>query len=155
MIHNVSLNGKNTLMSISRRGAREHALKTLYSWLINKEISIDRMIFFYRNEFGPTRIDVNYLKLIVTGTIKDAAQIEEAIKPHLNRELASVSPVERAILLLGTFEMIKQSEIPYRVIINEAVELAKDYGGTDGYKFVNGVLDKLVVTLRPKELNAR
>ena len=73
---------------------------------------------------------------------------------HLDRELGRLSPVERGILLLAGYELMHHPEVPYRAVINEAVELAKSYGGTDGYKFVNGVLDRLAGRLRPEEVEA-
>jgi N utilization substance protein B len=81
--------------------------------------------------------------------------IEALITPHLDRPLAELSPVEYAVLLLGTFEMAQHMEVPYKVVINEAVELAKTFGGTDGHKFVNGVLDKLAPELRSVEFSGR
>jgi N utilization substance protein B len=77
------------------------------------------------------------------------------VTPHLDRDLAELSPVEFAVLLLGAYELSHHPEIPYRVVINEAVELAKTFGGTDGHKFVNGVLDKLAVQVRAVELAAK
>ena len=77
------------------------------------------------------------------------------MRPHLDRDVAALSPVEHAILLIGSYELQHRVEIPYRVVINEAVELAKSYGGTDGFRYVNGVLDKLAAQLRTTEGAAR
>ena len=147
------LNKNNSLMVASRHNARQYALVTLYEWLLNEKTSVD-YLSSCKIDHGNKQVDKNYLKVIVTGTINDISKLEEAITPALDRAISTVSPVERAVLMIGAFEIMQQKQIPYRVIINEAVELAKEYGGTDGYKFVNGVLDKLAKTLRPDELNA-
>jgi N utilization substance protein B len=89
---------------------------------------------------------------MLRGAIKDATALEARIQPCLDRPLGELSPVERAILLLATYEFVHHVEIPYRVVINEAIELAKGYGGTDGYKYVNGVLDKLAAQVRTLEV---
>ena len=85
----------------------------------------------------------------------NASRLEEQIQPHLDRPFSELSPVEISILLLGTYELENHLDIPYRAVINEAVELAKTYGGTHGHKYVNGVLDKLAGKLRPVEIEAR
>ena len=98
-----------------------------------------------------TRSTPDYFKTLLEGTIAAAPELEQAIAPHLDREFARLSPVERGILLLAGYELTHQPDVPYRAVINEAVELAKSYGGTDGYKYVNGVLDKLAAQLRSAE----
>ena len=87
-------------------------------------------------------------------TIGRAGELEAAFSPMLDRPVRALSPVERAVLLLGAFELGHCPDVPYRVVINEAVELAKEFGGTDGHKYVNGVLDKAAVVLRPAETSA-
>ena len=89
----------------------------------------------------------------MTARVRRAAS--RALAPHLDRAAAELSPIERAILVIGAWELAHRLEIPYRVVINEAVELAKSYGGTDGHKFVNGVLDKLAADVRAAEIDAR
>jgi len=100
---------------------------------------------------GYAEADEDYLRDLLHGTIRDAQALEQAIAPALDRGFAELSPVERGVLMLAAYEMTKHPEVPYRVVINEAVELAKSFGGTDGHKFVNGVLDKLTPALRPWE----
>jgi N utilization substance protein B len=80
--------------------------------------------------------------------------LRERFVPYVDRPLAELSPVEHAVLLIGSFELVQHLEVPYRVAINEAVELAKSFGGTDGYRFVNGVLDKLAAEVRATEVQA-
>ena len=86
--------------------------------------------------------------------IRDSEALSADIAPCLDRPIDQLSPVERAVLLVAAFELKNHIDIPYRVVINEAVELAKTFGGADGYKYVNGVLDKLALTLRPSEAQA-
>ena len=92
--------------------------------------------------------------LQLIGRIDGADELRAAFSPYIDREVTALSPVEHAILLLGTYELRSRPEIPYRVVINEAVELAKSFGGTDGFRYVNGVLDKVAGSLRPHEARA-
>ena len=91
-------------------------------------------------------------KMLLLGTIGAAEDLTVMLTPLLDRPLAELSPVERGVLLLGAYELGHCPAVPYRVIINEAVELAKSFGGTDGHKYVNGVLDKLAPALRAEEV---
>ncbi len=100
------------------------------------------------------KADVEYFRTLLNGAIENAAALEARIAPHLDRKIDNLSPIERSILLLGGYELTRELEVPYRVVINEAVELAKTYGGTDGHKFVNGVLDKLAAEVRRLEVSA-
>ena len=100
---------------------------------------------------GFAKADREYFMHLFSGTVAEAAALEAEIAPLLDRRAQELAPVEHAILLLGAFELKHSPEVPYRVVINEAVELAKTYGGTDGYKYVNGVLDKLAQRLRVAE----
>ena len=91
---------------------------------------------------------------LLRGAIGGADELRGHFEPLLSRPLAELSPIEHAILLLGAYELHQNIDTPYRVVINEAIELAKGYGGTDGHKFVNGVLDKLAARIRPEEVEA-
>lgn len=137
----------------SRRRAREFALQGLYQWQLAKTepAAIVRQLEEAR---GFAKVDAEYFRTLLEGTIAAAQELEREIAPLLDRAYAQLSPVERGILLLGTYELAHRPEIPYRVVINEAVELAKAYGGTDGHKYVNGVLDKLAARLRAAEQEA-
>ena len=101
-----------------------------------------------------TKIDVAYFELLLSGAVAGAMDMELLITPLLDRAYKSLSPVERSILLIAGFEFIQCPEVPYRVIINEAIELAKSFGGPDGHKYVNGVLDKMAAQLRLAEFQA-
>jgi N utilization substance protein B len=134
----------------SRRRAREFALQGLYQWQLAKADT--RAIAQHLAEAkGFEKLDASYFNLLLEGTVGAAAELERDIAPCLDRPFAGLSPVERGVLLLAAYELRHQPEVPYRVVINEAVELAKEYGGTDGYKFVNGVLDRLAARLRSAE----
>jgi len=138
-------------MKTARRRAREFALQGLYQWQLagTDPATIARQLGDAR---GFDKIDAGYFKGLLEGTVAAAPELEKAITPHLDRAFSRLSPVERGILLLAGYELAHQPEVPYRAVINEAVELAMEYGGTDGYKFVNGVLDKLAAMLRQAEM---
>jgi N utilization substance protein B len=101
------------------------------------------------------RIDREHFAELLHGAIRESDALHAHIGPHLDRTVAELSPVEHSALLIGAFELTRHLEIPYRVVINEAVELAKTFGGTDGYKFVNGVLDKVALKVRSTEVRPR
>ena len=137
-------------MKTARRRAREFALQGLYQWQLagTDSATIARQLGEAK---GFDKIDAAYFRMLLEGTIAAAPELEKAITPLLDREYKRLSPVERGVLLLAGYELAHRAEVPYRAVINEAVELAKQYGGTDGYKFVNGVLDKLAAKLRAAE----
>jgi N utilization substance protein B len=95
--------------------------------------------------------DRAYFEALWSGLLRERAALETEIAPFLDRPLERVSPVEHALLLIGAFELAHRPDIPYRVVIDEAVELARSFGGTDGHRYVNGVLDRLAGQLRPAE----
>ncbi|MGB7540425.1 MAG: transcription antitermination factor NusB [Burkholderiales bacterium] len=137
-------------MKSARRRSRELALQGLYAWQLSGGQVAD-----LRSQLAETRdfdkADGEYFARLLSGTIEHAAALEGLIAPALDRKPKELSPVERGILLLAAFELQNVPDVPYKVIINEAVELAKLFGGTDGHKYVNGVLDKLARTLRSGE----
>jgi N utilization substance protein B len=134
----------------ARRRAREYALQGLYQWQLAGHAASDiRKQLAEDPNFD--KADAAYFRTVLDGTIAEAEALKSAIAPALDRKVESLSPVERGILLLAAWELKHAPEVPFRVVINEAVELAKSYGGTDGYKYVNGVLDKLAPSLRPRE----
>ena len=134
----------------SRRRSRELALQALYQWLLTRQ---DGDALYHQaiesREFS--RADKQHFEALVRGAIDNEHDLDAAIQPFLDRPAQALSPVEHALLLIGSYELINCPEIPYRVVINEAVEVAKIYGGTDGHKYVNGVLDKLSAQVRPTE----
>jgi N utilization substance protein B len=135
-----------------RRRAREFALQGLYQWQLagTPVATIEQQL---AEASGFDKIDTDYFRILLRGAISLQAEIEAALRPHLDRPVNELSPIERGILLLSGFELKQQLDVPYRVVINEAVELAKSYGGTDGHKYVNGVLDKLAGEWRVGEID--
>jgi N utilization substance protein B len=138
----------------ARRRSRELAVQGLYQWLVAREDggAIEAHLS-EAPEFG--KADREHLSALLHGVIRDLDTLHEALVPHLDRTLAELSPVEHATLLVGAYELARHPEIPYRVVINEAVELAKTFGGTDGFRYVNGVLDRVAGRLRATEVAAR
>jgi N utilization substance protein B len=137
-----------------RHRAREFALQGLYQWLMNPEDAgvIDAHI---RNAHGFDKADTEHFDLLLHGTIRDVNDLRAQIVPLIDRSIDQLSPIEHAALLIGTFELKHHIEIPYKVVINEAVELTKSFGGIDGHKYVNGVLDKIAASLRATEVAVR
>lgn len=136
-----------------RHRAREFALQGLYQWLLNHEDAgaIDAHI---RGAHGFDKADAEHFDALLHGAIRDAAQLRAGLAPLIDRPLAQLSPVEHAALLIGAYELSHHLEIPYRVVINEAVELTKSFGGVDGHKYVNGVLDRFAAQARAAEVEA-
>jgi N utilization substance protein B len=125
----------------------------LYQWqLTGKDPVMIATELAESEEFG--KCDVPYFRTLLNGAIANAAELDSQMTPFLDRAATEVSPVEHGILLVGGYELMSELEVPYRVVINEAVELAKSFGGTDGHKYVNGVLDKLAARLREIEVRA-
>ncbi len=137
-------------MKGKRRKSREAALKGLYQWRLSGEEAATIVSQFGEDE-DFQKLDRDYFSGLLKGAISEAQKLQELLQPHLDRPFSELSPVESAILLIGAYELEHQIDIPYRVVINEAVELAKLYGGTDGHRYVNGVLDKLASRLRASE----
>ncbi len=140
-------------MKPSRRRSREFALQSLYQWRVGKNRAEDIARQATEAE-GFGKADSEYFARLFNGTVDAASALEAEIAPLLDRRAQELAPIELAILLLGAFELRHSPEVPYRVVINEAVELAKAYGGTDGHKYVNAVLDKLAQRLRVAERTA-
>jgi len=134
-----------------RHRAREFALQGLYQWLLNNEDAgaIDAHI---REAHGFNKADAEHFDVLLHGTIKQAGALREGLSPLIDRPIDQLSPVEHAALLIGAYELTNHIEIPYKVVINEAVELTKSFGGIDGHKYVNGVLDKFAATARTVEV---
>jgi N utilization substance protein B len=139
------------MKSSPRRVARELALQGVYQWLYTGESAATVLKNLEELE-GFGEADADFLKAQLRGTLGEAGDLRARLEPYADRKWDEVSPVERAILLIGAWEMVHSREIPYRVTINEAIELGKRFGGTDGHKWVNGVLDKLAAAVRPVEV---
>jgi len=137
-----------------RRRSREIATQGLYEWLINGADAgvVDAHM---RELEGFDKCDSAHFDALLHGCIDGAAGLDEVLARHTDRPTRELSPVEHAVLMIGTYELQHCIDVPYRVAINEAVELAKSFGGTDGHKYVNGVLDKAAAELRPTEVAAK
>ena len=137
-------------MKSARRRARELAVQGLYAWQMSALPAAEILAHLSdTKEFE--RADRAYLNRLLGGVIAESEVLRETLAPLLDRPWPELSPVERAVLLLAAFELSAVPEIPFRVVINEAVDLAKIFGGTDGHKYVNGVLDRVSRALRPAE----
>ena len=136
-----------------RRKARTLIMQALYQWHVSQSEPLDIEKQFHEQNGG--KIDWEYFSEVFLEIPKQKEILDQHIVPLLDRELKSLDPVERALLYLGTFELANRIDIPYKVVINECVELAKTFGATESHKYINGVLDKLAVTLRPVELSAK
>ena len=137
----------------ARRRAREVALQGLYEWLVSgAEASI--VDAHMREQDGFDKCDAAHFDALLHGCIAEAVDIDAVLARHVDRKTTQLSPVEHGVLMIGVYELKHCIDIPYKVAINEAVELAKGFGGTDGHKYVNGVLDKAAADLRPVEVGA-
>lgn len=136
-----------------RHRAREFALQGLYQWLLNNEPA-STVVNHIRNAHGFDKADGEYFTELLNGAIAQSVDLRDVLAPVLDRPITELSPIEHGALLLGAWELKNKIEIPYRVVINEAVELTKSFGGAEGHKYVNGVLDRLAGKLRVDEVNA-
>lgn len=150
--HTPAAKGKRP--SNPRRRAREFVVQGLYQYLVGSQdtAAIEAQA---AGVPGFEKADGGLYKALLHTTLDAEEALVALLAPFIDRPWAEVSPIERGILLLGACELRDHLETPYRVVINEAIELAKTFGGTDGHKFVNGVLDKLAPTLRAAEIRAR
>ncbi|UVE17298.1 transcription antitermination factor NusB [Pseudomonas sp. LS44] len=137
----------------ARRQARSLGMQALYQWQMAGQ-SLNEIEAQFRVDNDFKAVDGAYFREILHGVATNKTEIDDALLPCLDRTLEELDPVELAILRLSTYELLRRIDVPYRVVINEGVELAKVFGATDGHKFVNGVLDKLASTLRAAEVNS-
>ena len=137
----------------SRSRAREFALQALYQYLVghNEATAIDA---FTRDLAGFHKADSVHYDALLHGSIREAAQLDALILPLLDRKMAEISPVEHAVMWIGAYEFMHAPDVPWRVVLNECIELAKEFGGTDGHKYVNAVLNGLAPQLRNAEVEA-
>ena len=132
----------------ARRRAREISLQALYAW----KLAGGDVLAQARTLEGWVRCDQDFASELIAEVVNRNDSLEKIIAPHLDRSLASLSPVERVILLIGAYELSARPETPFKVVLNEAIELGRSFGGTDGHKFVNGVLEKLAHEMRAEEI---
>lgn len=142
----------NTINPIARHNARRYALQAMYQWQLANTCIDDIENEFLRYHIDK-KLDLVYFKELIHGIPKHKHEIDQEMTLFLGRPLHEIDPVELAILRLAIYELIKRPDVPYRVIINEALELAKKFGSIEGYKFVNGVLDRVAKKNRVTEIN--
>jgi transcription antitermination protein NusB len=142
-----------TAMRAARTRAREFAVQGLYQHLVGQQ-PIDEIDEFTRNLQGFSKADAVHFDALFRGCVESAKEFDALIEPHLDRPWAEISPIEHALLWMGAYEFKHCLDVPWRVIINEYIEQAKAFGGTDGFKYINGILNKLAPQLRPLEVAA-
>ena len=135
----------------ARTRAREFALQALYQHLVGRNAA-GEIDLFTRELIGFHKADAAHFDALLHGCVAAAAWLDEAVTPHLDRKLTEVSPIEHGVLWIGAYELSHCPDVPWRVVINECIELAKAFGGTDGHKWVNAVLNQLAAQLRPGEV---
>ncbi|MFP8965506.1 transcription antitermination factor NusB [Pokkaliibacter sp. CJK22405] len=141
---------KRNGLSNKRRNARQFAMQALYQWLLAQGGLTDIELQF-RTDYDMKDTDLSLFRELLHGIPSKAGELDQHLAPRLDREIADLDPVEKSILRMGAYEMAFRLEVPYRVVINEYVELAKTFGATDSHKYVNGVLDKIARDLRSAE----
>lgn len=134
----------------ARSRARRRALQALYAWQIGGS-RMHAVIEQFRHEQDMEVADLEYFEDLLNGIERHVADLDEAIKPYVDRDVEQIDPIERAALRLATYELKYRPDVPYRVIINEAIEVTKRFGADHGHSYVNGVLDKLAGVLRSTE----
>lgn len=137
----------------ARRNARQYALQAMYQWQMSeapvKEIELEFLVHHIKD-----KTDLDYFKELIHGIPKNCEELDHHMTPFLSRPIHELDPIELSILRLGVYELAKRLDVPYRVAINEALELTKKFGSVEGYKFVNGILDQVARSLRKTEIKA-
>ncbi len=142
----------NTLAA-ERRKARHYGMQALYQWTMAGAALSDIEAEF-RSEYDFSHVDLEYFQALLHGVPAHVDELEAVFEPLLDRKLAELDPIERTLLRMGTYELRERLDVPYKVVINEAVALAKKFGATDSHKYINGVLDKAARELREAEVAA-
>jgi N utilization substance protein B len=138
----------------ARAKARRLVLQGLYQWQLSGA-SAGEVIRELRDSQNTRDADLEYFEAVLKGAVADSAALETVFAPFLDRPVAQLDPIERGILLIGTYELKERIDVPYRVVLNEAVELTKAFGAEEGHKYINAVLDKTAAGLRQAERKAR
>ncbi|KAF1701089.1 transcription antitermination factor NusB [Pseudoxanthomonas suwonensis] len=138
---------------VLRARARRRALQAIYAWQISGG-NAQQVIAQFAHEQAPEIADLAYFEDLVTGVLAHRASLDEALAPHLDRGVEEVDAIERAVLRLAAYELLHRMDVPYRVVINEAIEIAKRFGSEHGHTYVNGVLDRASAQWREAEVQA-
>ncbi|MFQ3196791.1 MAG: N utilization substance protein B [Paraglaciecola sp.] len=136
----------------ARRKARELAVQAIYSWQMSKN-PVEQIELSIITSNNMQKVDTDYFLEILRAVVRNTAELDIKIKPYLGRLPEELDPVEKAILRVATYELVERLDVPFKVVINESIELAKSFGAEESHKFVNGVLDKAIKTLRKHELS--
>lgn len=136
-----------------RRKARHYALQALYQWQISRN-PVYEIETQFRAQFDFSHTDLEFFQALLHAVPAQQGELEQLFSPHLDRELRELNPVELTLLRIGTYELAHRIDVPFKVVINEYVSLAKKFGATDSHKYINGVLDKLAQQLRGAEVEA-
>lgn len=134
-----------------RKKARRYAVQGIYQWHLSGN-AIDEIEMQFLETINQAKVDIPYFREILVNTLSSITQLDELLTPYMDRDFSEINPVELAVLRLAAYELKERMDIPYKVVINEALELTKTFGATDGHKFVNGVLDKMAKKMRPLEI---
>jgi transcription antitermination protein NusB len=146
-----------TPVKISKRArikARRNTVQALYQWFMTGKDVKDVIAEFESDKHTLAKTDVDYFKLLLRGTIKCNDELDEQVSKNLDRPVEELDAIERAILHIGCYELEHHLEIPWRVVVNESIELAKMFGAEESHKYINGVLDKIAKELRSTEINS-
>ena len=142
----------NTLAA-ERRKARHYGMQALYQWHM-AGASLAAIEAEFRADYDFSHVDLEYFQALLHGVPACVDELEATLEPLLDRKLSDLAPIERTLLRMGTYELAHRPDVPYKVVINEAVALTKKFGATDGHKYINGVLDKVARELRKVEIDA-
>ena len=142
----------NTLAA-ERRKARLYGMQALYQWYM-ANAALNDIEAQFRTEYDFAHVDLEYFQALLHGVPAVVDELETAFQPLLDRQLEELDPIERTLLRMGTFELRDRIDVPYKVVINESVALAKKFGATDSHKYINGVLDRVARQLRETEVTA-
>jgi N utilization substance protein B len=137
----------------ARRKARHYAMQALYQWYMTGH-NLSEIESQFRADYEFSKVDLAFFQDIVHQAPANMTELEAAFTPHLDRKIDDLDPIELSLLRLGSYELLKRIDVPYKVVINEAVSLAKKFGATDGHKYINGVLDKVAQDVRGVEIEA-
>jgi len=142
---------ENTINRAARHNARRYALQAMYQWQLAETALIDLEQEFLRYHIDKP-LDLDYFKELIYGIPRSQIELDNEIRPYISRPFNEIDPVELAVLRMAIYELLKRPDVPYRVIINEALELTKKFGSVEGHKFVNGILDRVARKNRATEI---
>lgn len=149
---NYAIPENSPMNPVARRNARRYVLQAMYQWQI-AGTAIPDIEAEFLNYHIDKKLDLSYFKELLHGIPRCQHELDQTMQPYLGRPLQEIDPIELAVLRLAIYELVKRLDVPYRVIINEALELTKKFGSVEGHKFVNGVLDRVAKKTRTIELN--